>query len=340
MKGVVWVLLGAVGANVVDWHREAVGRLGGSRTSAHCASYRCAEEELDQLTCGLYSPSTNSYLLQPCPTGYFCSSSLIPQANMTCITSPPSSSPTYPGSPCLTNTDCPRRNTCNSQGVCEGGKQGAECNVESGCNAGFVCYRPDSQHYCNQQADFGAPCHGYIDDTICRNDAVCGLYTCVPWFSLPNGSYTISAYAAYACESGFYRVVSGRSDVVVCTQAPHSPVGSFPSVCTPGSRCFSSDGHYSAPCQCGLNAAGLAYCPLFPGDDLYQSYIALLKEYSTYLFNCAFIAIGQLSCGAPAQLWQALRSAHLALEFWGMTQDNDVCVQEIFTADYWTQVAS
>ena len=336
MKGMLWILIGAVGADVISSHGEMVGRISRGKSlqaSSNCAVYRCADEQLEGLTCVLYSPSENSYQLQPCPAGYFCPSSLQPEVSLTCIPSFNSTKSTYPGSPCLSSSDCPRLNTCNSKGICEGGKQGAICSVESGCDSGYVCYRPGSQHYCNKQADFGEPCRGYIDDTICRNDAVCGLYTCVPWFSLPNGAYTISAYAAYACESGFYQVIPGRSDIVMCAKAPSSPVGLLPRLCAAGSLCFSSDGHYSASCQCGLNSSGFAYCPLFPGDDLYQSYLTVLKEYSSYLANCAFIAIGQMACGAPDQLWQALQSKHQEVEQWGMDQDNDACVTEIFIAN-------
>lgn len=323
-------------ANVVEWHRQTLQQLHSSPSPVQCASYMCADSPLASEQCVMYVKANNTYLLQECKSTEVCIATIDIQSNVTCIPAIPSSPPKFPGSPCQTVSDCPYLNQCVNN-VCHGGTQGAPCTVESTCDVGFVCYRPGSQAYCNAQLNFGAHCNGYIDDTLCRNDAVCGLFTCVPWFSLSDGQYTTSAYAELACKSGFYVPLTGRSDIVMCAPAPKSPVGQLPQQCTPGSMCQSQDGRYSLPCQCGYNANGLAYCPLFPGDDVYRNYIDLLQQYSTGLASCAFIAIGEMQCGASTQLWNAVNLAHATVSYWGQTEGNDDCVKAIFTQAYWNE---
>ena len=341
----LWVFLTiTVTANVINHHGDVIRQFQtqGSRVLREtiCPSYHCTQEPLDEFMCGVYAPETHEYHLQRCPEGYFCAAAMNTESNMTCLPYKELVASTYPGSPCTSDADCQKRNHCNDQGVCQAGRQGDTCNIESACDPGYICYREEFDFYCTKQPDFGAPCRGFIDDSICRNDAVCGMNTCVPWFSLPNGAYTISAYAAYACASGFYTTIPGRSDIVICAKAPKSPASQLPRLCVPGSLCHSSDGQFSLPCQCGLNPSGSSFCPLFPGDDLYQSYLSLLKTYSKYLANCAFSAIGQLPCGAPESVWKELNRRHVEVETWGLKEDNDDCVKEIFTSAYWDQTYS
>ena len=322
--------------NVASLHSAHLQRGSGRLTQVQCPTYSCADSPLTGNLCVEYVDTSDEYLLQECKSTQVCDAEINQQANVTCTPAPPPSHPKFPGSPCQSPSDCPSLNTC-VKSVCHGGTQGSPCTVESTCDIGFVCYRPGGQAYCNKQLDFGDHCSGYIDDTLCRNDAVCGLYTCVPWFSLDNGQYTISAYAAYACKSGFYRMLDWTSEIVLCEEAPRSPPEQMPIACTPGSTCYSADGRYGLPCECGFNGQGAAYCPLFPGDDQYRQYLGLLQQYSTGLAACAFIAIGETQCGATTQLWEALNKASVSVAFWGMNEGNDECVKAIYTEAYWNE---
>lgn len=93
-------------------------------------------------------------------------------------------------------------------------------------------------------------------------------------------------------------------------------------------------------CECGYNPSGDQYCNLFPGDQPYQDYREWLNKWynSTEVLKCNTLHRENSVC---MQDWWDETSFTAFSYFWQWKtyypqfQQNDECVREVYTSDYW-----
>lgn len=107
----------------------------------------------------------------------------------------------HPGEACSQNAHC-FSGKCTS-GKCEGAASGASCTIDKNCNAGLYC----EASKCTAQKAAGESCN---DENECQNTLTCSNNKCVAYYSLANGTETMTPNA---CNSGLIRV-SGTK--VIC----------------------------------------------------------------------------------------------------------------------------
>lgn len=309
----------------------------GPSTATYCEPYLCSPKTLKTNQC-VYPVDGNNYL-QVCPSGSFCPWALSSPFNTSCVQG--STAIGYgglPGDTCQSTADCQGLSVCNQvTGVCEGGKNGAFCNDQPDCDVGFTCHNVEQAATCQPVNSLGGTCGNYLTMNLCKNTLTCNNGQCINLFSLQDGTLVDNDSAALACQSGFYELTQ-QPGQAVCKPAPKSPNVAMPISCSAGTMCKSRDNKYQIPCQCGFNSMGQGYCPLFPGDDLYQQYLTALKKYMTYsgLNNCHYLDVGMPSClGVPKPIYEEVEAAATEVEFYVAKLGNDRCVKNIITSSYW-----
>ncbi|OMJ79032.1 hypothetical protein SteCoe_21015 [Stentor coeruleus] len=305
--------------------------------ATYCEPYLCSPKALIPNQC-VYPVDGNNYL-QTCPSGSFCPWALSSPFNASCVQG--STALSYgglPGDACKSKADCQGLSVCNQvTGVCEGGKTGAFCNDQPDCDVGFNCHNVEQAASCQPVNNLGGTCGNYLTMNLCKNTLTCNYGKCINLFSLQDGTLVENDSAALACQSGFYELTQ-QPGQAVCKSAPKSPKVAMPISCSAGTMCKSSDNKYQTPCQCGFNSMGQGYCPLFPGDDLYQQYLTALKKYMTYpgLNDCHYLDVGMPTCsGVPKPIYEEVEATATEVEFYVAKFGNDRCVKNIITSSYW-----
>ena len=123
----------------------------------------------------------------------------------------------------------------------------------------------------------------------------------------------------------------------ICTPAPKSPNIPQPVKCTAGDWCYSSDYNHAIPCECGYNPTGQGYCPQFPGDSAYQTFLESLKAYiqKADLNKCHILNVGLEACGASQEVYDTMVKSRREVDFYPFIQENDECIKSVYTFDYW-----
>lgn len=343
----VMCVAGLVAGNVFHFHQDFVTCFGRTESMRKlqggdsCAKYQCGTAgQFQPGQCIAWTAASDTYNLQVCPSGTFCPVALDTNSTSYCIEVMPPLDPNgvLPGDTCdgVTTVCTGKGDTCTG-GICVGQAVGAECDDQPDCGVGSVCANEvygQANSTCISQIPIGSTCGAPVTNDNCVNGAVCINNKCVEMFSLGVGAIVSDDYAAFACATGFYKSFP-PSGQAVCLPAPTSPNVPQPQACSPGSQCISSDGEWAVPCECGLNPQGLAFCPPFPGDDIYQTYFRYLVQYSqsSGLGSCHYLNMGQEACGAGATLWANLNNAKANLDFYVRSLYNDKCVAQIFNAD-------
>lgn len=346
MKAVLaTLLLFCVSGSLVDFHRDYVAKFSrrgtGLRETVTCPEYAC--EALPVGECVEYNTTSGNYKVQGCAQGDFCPVALDTEADASCLPLEPSSNSTgNPGSTCKTNSDCSGLAQNCTKGICYGFPSGHSCTDQPDCNVGLMCENIGENGTCEPQIAPGKTCATWIYDENCANGYVCINEVCVGMFSLPNGAIVSSDYGSEACSSGFFEVFDAFPERGYCAPAPTSPVSMMPIACQPGSMCYSADGRWSTPCQCGINPSGDAYCPVFPGDDLYQNFLSLFKQYlvQSNPSSCHELDFGNQPCGAPSSLFSQLNLAKATVDMQVAIQGNPQCIKQTFTEAYWSLVTT
>jgi hypothetical protein len=342
----VLCVAGLATGNVFNFHQDFVARFGRTESMREllgvptCAKYQCGTAgQFQPGQCIAWTAATNTYNLQTCPTGTFCPVALDTNSTSYCIEVMPPLGPNgvLPGDACGVNAVCTGAGDNCTSGICVGQAAGAPCGDQPDCGVGLVCANEPSgtgNDTCIPQIAIGKTCGTPLTNDNCVNGAVCINNKCAKMFSLGVGAIVSDDYAALACSTGFYKSFPPTGQAV-CLPAPTSPNVPQPQACTPGSQCISADGEWSVPCECGLNSQGLAFCPPFPGDDIYQTYFRYLVQYSqsSTLGSCHYLNMGQELCGVSPSLWANLNNAKVNLDFYVRSLYNDQCVAAIFNAD-------
>lgn len=307
-------------------------------TSFMCASYQCSADPLADSQCISYNSTTNSYNLQGCPSGQYCPWALYSKSDSYCLHLVPNLPGGNPGDTCSTTNDCGNKYPVCNDGICTSGKAGDSCDDQPDCDVGLACYNVPQDAKCQAQKTVGQSCGSFLTMNICQNSLVCNFGTCIKSFSLGVGAIVDSNVAGQACASGFYSLINDNPDKAICTSPPQSPNLPQPAVCTPGSYCVSSDGSWAAPCTCGFNKNGVAYCPVFPGDDIYQQYFQAMVNYiqNPNINLCHSLDVGQSSCRfMSGDILNDVVNAKRQVDFFTRSLNNDACVKEVYNSDYW-----
>jgi hypothetical protein len=303
-------------------------------TASACGKYACSPYGLPGDQC-VYNKDNTNYL-QPCPQGSFCPWS-IGHHNTSCVEG--SDAIGYGGNPgdvCESDDDCGGLSTC-VKSVCVGFKTGHECNDQEDCDVGYACHNVDTYATCQPLNPLNGTCGDYLTMNLCKNTLGCNFGVCQNLFSKDNGEIVDEGVAGILCSSGFY-VPSAEEGKAVCTVAPTSPRRPLPFTCSAGELCLSRDAKYAALCECGFNPSGQGYCPVFPGDALYQDFLNALKVYLTDpdLDKCHYLDIGMPSCQAVSSIvYETVASASLEVQYLTSVQSNDQCTKDIITKGYW-----
>ena len=330
----------------LNFHRDFISRFIPTEevrpqyTAASCAKYQCgAPNQFQPGQCVFYDSVHNTYDIQPCGVDMFCPVALDTMKNSTCIEIMPPLGPNgvLPGDACGGNNVCSGAGDQCQSGFCKGQQAGTQCGDQPDCDVGLMCVNMNPgivNDTCQAQVQVGGNCGLPITDDNCVNNAVCINGKCVQMFSKGIGAIVSVDYAAFACSTGFFKSYPPTGEAV-CLPPPVSPNVPQPQTCTPGSVCLSSDGAWSVPCECGLNPQGLAFCPPFPGDDIYQTYFNYMVQYtqSASVNNCHFLNMGQEQCGVGTTLWTNLNEAKATLDFYVRVQSNDKCVTAVYNSD-------
>lgn len=298
-----------------------------------CPKYQCGTETLPEDNCMRRDQPNDTYNLQLCTGNKVCVAGMFANKGY-CYDPNPAESGGLPGDPCTVNDDCQGAyTTCENQ-ICKGGVTGASCDDQDDCDVGYACQNVPTNAVCQKMIAVGGACGDYMTNNLCVNGAVCNNGICVEYFSQPNGAIVDTASAPSVCMSGYWEVAQERTDKSICRPAPRSPNLPMPIKCDIGTNCYSSDGLYSLPCACGFNSNGQGYCPIFPGDDLYQNYLKAVKAYATpaNVSSCHYLDMGQRACNASEEVFAAVEETLRMAVMYPYLQDNDACVSAIFTS--------
>ena len=284
-----------------------------------CESFKCNLLPLEPNQC-IHKEGLKNHL-KVCPAGSFCPWTLSNYHNTYCI--PGSETISFGGNPgdvCNTTADCSGLSICNANNICEGRKAGGTCNDQDDCDVGFTCHNVEMNATCQPLNNLGNSCGNFLTMNLCLNTLTCNYCKCINLFSLEKGAASQEDVAALACSSGFYEPHPTQPGMVICAEAPLSPRAIIhPIACKAGSYCRSRDGKHSVPCECGFNSDGKGFCPLFPGDPIYQQYLTALKSYMTDpgLNNCHYLDVAMPSChGVPAIKYEEVFNLKVQVQFY------------------------
>ena len=247
-----------------------------------------------------------------------------------------------PGEPCNFDRNC--LNSVCIRGFCKGLTVNAPCSQHTQCDVQFFCNSTLNQ--CKQQNQAGAVCS---EDYECINSCGCSHGICTRYFSLQ--PYAVIENCTnnidLLCISGNCRE-SQSSNFCVPATLSSSPL---PILCFNEGDCVINittsllDFTYSTGCVCGFNSDANAYCNLAPGDDGYRNYTQTLNQWfnSSNVALCHTTARTDMKC--ISSHWDAKHYITLAyyqaLIYWyPMIQQNDQCIQSIYTPDYWSAKAA
>jgi len=304
-----------------------------------CPRYQCGA---NTDVCAAGDSNSSSYTISPCEDSSQICPVPSPYANSTCSdTTTPSNGSKYPSESCSSHSECYTGNCTNS--VCLGADSGEECIDGGDCNPGLSCFN----YTCAPALQVNQT--GCTQETDCVNSATCDLLakTCIPYFSAPArkfiGDCDCDSNISRTCASNFCVCLQGPNvSKGVCAGSPVSPL--LPRPCSSSNDCgaIASDGRtYKSHCTCGYTTYGNSYCSLFPADTPYIQYLSLLQE---------FIASPKLdtSCNVKGRFspdcikkvkgnawYTQYRRAELLVNLYPQLQDNQSCIRQTFTREYW-----
>jgi len=343
----VTLIAAALGNPFMDFHAQYVERFVKTEHAASfgapnsCAKYECSSASMPDDQCVKYDSNSNTYLLQPCKGNTFCGWALYNHGNSMCYPNQESIYSGLPGQKCDGNDQCMGRAICQN-GICVGRSAGAFCDDQDDCAIGTLCHNlPDkTQARCEPQKTLGQTCGNYLNMELCENNLTCNMGYCNSTFSKSEGDIVDATTAAYLCDTGFFEYQNDTSKAK-CVAAPKSQAVSQPIECQPGSSCMSADGMYTTPCECGYNYYGKSYCPLFPGDYLYQQFFSQVMSYmqNPKINQCHFLNIGQEACNTiDEDVYKRMFQTKLEVDYFVKKLGNDDCVKEIYTAPFWESI--
>lgn len=172
----------------------------------------------------------------------------------------------YPGERCTKHEDCDKGIYSDVgfciDGYCSGRDNNENCSKHSDCLAGHFC----NGLRCEKQIGEKGFC---IDMFHCQNHLSCNNNTCIPLYSLKNGTYLGDKFRnPLLCENGIIDEVTGQCATLWYKNSTPDKYGFVE--CKAGDNCYYTTGFYTGSdnttikmkCECGYNENGKAYCPL------------------------------------------------------------------------------
>lgn len=251
-----------------------------------CPQYECETETFpikDESVCLVEDTLSNVFYARPCKWGYKC---MMSRNSWTCqYPSDQRVAVKVAGTSCNYDQECVANNLC-IKNVCVGLPLAASCKVHTDCDVGLFCSKFSLK--CSKQIKIDEI--GCTEDADCVNNAGCQIYSnsdpsvnvCTKYFSLDNYHALLGCSASgeinYLCESGFCMNI-GMS---VCYPAPKhkNPTNT----CSTQNDCISEKTgqlnlQFFSNCTCGLNSERSKYCTLFPGDNIYNDYDDMVRNW-------------------------------------------------------------
>lgn len=308
-----------------------------------CGKYQCTPTTISipSASCGTVT-NIDTFNLQICANP-----SSVPYCNTTTLecTAIPNLAPlqSYPGEPCIAQSDC-LYGTCTSQ-ICVGQGVNGACTSHAMCAPGYRCSNGGT---CQAQIAIGVTgCRDYHD---CVNWGGCNSTysssngTCIQYATVNNGELVTDCISGYSnlCKTGFCKKSQGWfSNIGTCSKAPYSS-STTPMSCTVDTDCKGSDGTniYLSKCVCGYNSAGTSYCMPFIGDAVG---ILLISTLTTALKSAGVCNTGRRStkeCMKLLNKESSTTSVIYGFDYYPLTINNDACVKQIYTPEYWQLVIS
>lgn len=316
-----------------------------------CPAYLCFGSAFPDSVCSAYSQGNNTVELNMCAKGDICSVPSELFTNGTCVEA--SSQPTlYAGESCNGPNQCIESSCVKN--VCVGIASGKPCEETSQCDAGLYC---SDLHMCEPLIKAGSYC---LYDFMCQINSAChpneqGEGICTPYFSLPNNSPVSCTASGYQplCQSAMCLQGPGLQDGICIPAASIGPANASPIQCSADSDCVGYNGvhevAFTSKCRCGYNPQGLRYCDWLPGDTAYTNYTKLISKVLSQTkasnIHCQTTRRFQPDCLALIQKKTKWLAGHkLLLAYYRametpMIQNNDKCVQNIFTPYYWSLIS-
>ena len=317
-------------------------------SSTNCYQYQCAYKTsnwtADQC---MVTYNTTTFDLRACPSGQYCNVFQTGAIgfNYTCADIVINNNANN-GEACLHDIEC-IYGSCVS-GICHGTKLNQACRNSNTCDPGLHCVNS----VCKELLPVGAT--NCVDDFDCLNSA-CVNYdtsgahgTCVPYFTQSAGQNTTDCdeynLRSTKCESG---TCSRAGQATVCIPAfslNHSPEVS----CRGDYDCSaynSNNDIIEETCTCGRNPYGFSYCRNVMGDPSGQKYIESFRKFIAFggMEKCNTRARFDVDCWMVSvnETWgMEFIQAYLNFEFHPLFLNNDNCVKDTLTQNYWHLSAS
>ena len=266
-----------------------------------CDNYSKKEIILDSKTCAYSTNPFNKegsdikvYLLNICEKNYKCNyNSNTTQFdytyNSTCIKSESKEKKAlkYPGEECTSHSQCIKGNFEDIgfclQGICSGRTYDEYCKSHIDCNKGLFC----NGLYCKEQKKEGEFC---LDDYDCQNYLGCLNNTCIPYFSLENGTFlNYTNPNPYLCETNIINNATRQCATLDYFNVSDNKINKDGFVeCILGELCNYTTGFYqnmkpviyTQNCTCGFRGDGKSFCPIpmTVNRKKWKKYLKLLNK--------------------------------------------------------------
>lgn len=308
--------------------------------SKECDIYNCIDDSDDYVDdiCIHYNDTESTIYLNPCSDGLECPD-LEEEAYESECSAPTNSNPyAYPGEHCLSNINCFTFNCTSNK--CQGQAKGEVCDSDEVCEPGLYC----KESVCASLIKDDSKC---TRDYECKPTSFCDISSkvCTSYFTLKSGTELTSCSSDLVdlrCKSGYCSTYTDEKGEIIneCLDAVKSK-HSVPVDCTEDQdRCISEDESVISKCECGYNSDAKAYCKLLPGDSDYADLIEMYKDWvdSEEALNCN--TVGRVSLNCMMSYWDyadysTLKYYYYKIQYWPQIQDNEDCVKEIKTYEYW-----
>ena len=306
-----------------------------------CPAYSCSLVPFTNGTCivnrggnfALYPcASPNSY----CPTNFSGSFSA-------CQLPTPSPTPSLPyiGESCNSTHSCLQGECLNER--CTGLAAGMKCVNNTVCDAGLRC----SQGKCSELMKEGS--WGCTSDVDCEVQSGCNFINgrffglCTHYYSLLTGSQATDCTSGRSnlCHSTYCKPQTfSPYPLYFCIEAPVLERG-IAVPCTDDRDCYglSKPWLYEGKCRCGRNPQGTAYCDVFAGDlpglNVRNTLRDIMQNSTATCHTTRRLTAPCYSVLSPLLATQ-LTHQQLFFTHYPLLQNNDKCVQSIYTDFYWS----
>ena len=271
-------------------------------SATQCHPVKCAPSDIKFNPNECYIYKNDAYNLKLCPPGDFCTaidSSQISSTVGTCGNPGPQQGP---NETCKSTSDCMVSSLTSATVKCSNGfctgylAVGTTCGVNTDCVHNSYCDTNTLKCKAVSNAD---TCYTFTDNpagNTCEQNMGCVEGKCIPYFSRKAGE---SCFIWADCET-----YSCDQSALKCNHASPVSANKAPHTCTSSADCKTKEymNYENQPevmeltCACGISQSGNAYCQQTSGDDDWQMWAKVCKEW---------ILSGNMSKCSPERKWES-----------------------------------